>query len=182
MDQAPPRYLHKAPPLDHMPPAFAHCCSGEGSEPGCEIVAQPAKVNSTHSSASPVAAILTIQLAWRRIAWQAASLLRSSTLSWPSQRTHAGNSSPSADQMPVVVHYAQGLNVAETGAVPSDTATRDAALDIREPILFHIIGSSAGVAGPTSASTFSAMRAGDCRRAGYRCSTRPVRSPAASDP
>jgi hypothetical protein len=39
-----------------MPPAFAHCCSGEGSEPGCEIIAQPARVDSTHSRASPVAA------------------------------------------------------------------------------------------------------------------------------
>jgi hypothetical protein len=59
----------KPPLLDHMPPAFAHCCSGEGSEPGCEIIAQPARVDSTHSRASPVAAILRIQLARRRIAW-----------------------------------------------------------------------------------------------------------------
>jgi hypothetical protein len=32
-----------------MPPAFAHCCSAEGSEPGCETIAQPPRIESTHN-------------------------------------------------------------------------------------------------------------------------------------
>jgi hypothetical protein len=49
-----PRYRHKPPLLDHMPPAFAHCCSAEGSEPGCETIAQPATIENTQSRVSIV--------------------------------------------------------------------------------------------------------------------------------
>jgi hypothetical protein len=61
---------------------------------------------------------------------QSSSLLRSGLL----PRAHAGNPSSAPDEVSVVVRQSQALDVAEAGAVPSDTATRDAALDIREPI------------------------------------------------
>lgn len=32
-----------------MPWAFAHCSSGEGSEPGCATIAQPAKAENADS-------------------------------------------------------------------------------------------------------------------------------------
>jgi len=37
-----------------MPWAFAHCSSGEGSEPGCASIAQPAMAENAHSLNSTV--------------------------------------------------------------------------------------------------------------------------------
>jgi len=54
-----PRYRHR--PLYHMPPAYAHRCSSEGSEPGCASLAQPARIESTHSRVTTVAANLMIR-------------------------------------------------------------------------------------------------------------------------
>jgi len=42
-----PRDRHRPP--DHMPPAFTHRSSSEGKEPGCASLAQPARIESTHS-------------------------------------------------------------------------------------------------------------------------------------
>jgi hypothetical protein len=99
-----------------MPPAFAHCCSGEGSEPGCKIVAQPARVDSIHSRASPVGAILTIQLAWRRIA-MAGSFVT------------AIIDAVVTFLVPVVMRETQRFDMAKTRAESADTAARDAAID-----------------------------------------------------
>jgi len=54
-----PRYRHR--PLYHMPPAYAHRSSSEGSEPDCASLAQPARLESTHSRASTVAANLMVR-------------------------------------------------------------------------------------------------------------------------
>jgi hypothetical protein len=58
-----PGYRHKLPPLDHIPPAFAHACSGEGSEPGCETIAHPARIDNSLNRATTVQAILMFMVA-----------------------------------------------------------------------------------------------------------------------
>jgi len=58
-----PGYRHKLPLLDHIPPAFAHSCWGEGSEPGCETIAQPARIDSSLNRATTVQAILMFMVA-----------------------------------------------------------------------------------------------------------------------
>jgi hypothetical protein len=58
-----PGYRHKLPPLDHIPPEFAHACSGEGSEPGCETIAHPARIDNSLNRATTVQAILMFMVA-----------------------------------------------------------------------------------------------------------------------